>query len=85
MGPSAVGPRRYNVTVPQPPQGHRLDYAQYLEHERGAEVRHEFVDGEVFSMAGGSREHGLVQTAVVGTLGRLLQGRPCPRCASTRW
>nr|WP_246024193.1 Uma2 family endonuclease [Azospirillum ramasamyi] len=36
----------------------------YLAAERGAEVRHEYVDGEIFAMVGASRRH----AAIVGNL-----------------
>jgi Uma2 family endonuclease len=34
-----------------------ITVAEYLESERGAEVRHEYVDGSIYSMAGISRRH----------------------------
>lgn len=62
----------------------RLTYAEYLALELEAEVKHEFVDGEMFAMgdmasamAGGSRGHGLVQTSMIGLLVAQLAGKPC--------
>lgn len=57
-----------------------LAYAAYLAHEQTAESRHEFVGGEIFARAGGTRAHGLVQTGVIATLARLLTGKPCRPC-----
>ncbi len=34
-----------------------ITVAEYLKDERGAEVRHEYVDGSIYSMAGESRRH----------------------------
>jgi len=34
-----------------------ITVAEYLKGERGAEVKHEYVDGEVYAMAGESRRH----------------------------
>jgi Uma2 family endonuclease len=36
-----------------------LSPREYLEIERSSEQRHEYVDGEIFAMAGGTREHNL--------------------------
>ena len=38
----------------------RLSPADYLDREREAEQRHEFLDGEVVAMAGGSRARNLL-------------------------
>jgi Uma2 family endonuclease len=36
---------------------HHYTYEQYLAFERDAEMKHEFVDGEIYAMAGGSPRH----------------------------
>ena len=35
----------------------RYSYAEYLAYERDSELKHEFDDGEIVAMAGGSRRH----------------------------
>src|SRR5215471_12513381 len=50
---------------------------EYLEIDRRSEERHEYYNGEMFAMAGGSRRHSLIGTNVVLTLGPQLKGRPC--------
>jgi len=50
---------------------------QYLEMERNAEHRSEYVNGEILAMAGASREHNLIVTNLVRELSALLRGRPC--------
>ena len=35
----------------------RLSEAQYLERELAAEIRHEYVDGQLFAMAGETKRH----------------------------
>lgn len=55
----------------------RLTESEYLSLERKAEVRHEFFDGEMFAMAGGSPAHSLIATNVAGELRAQLKGRPC--------
>ncbi len=40
-------------------------------------VRHEFLNGEIFAMAGGTPAHAALSAAAVIVLGRRLEGRPC--------
>ena len=42
-----------------------------------SEVRHEFLNGEVWAMAGGTPEHSALAAAVITQLGALLRGKPC--------
>jgi len=46
-----------------------------LESENG--MKHEFLGGQVWAMAGGSREHALYSANVVAALARLLRGKKC--------
>lgn len=56
----------------------RYTFAEYLEIETmSREVKHEYVGGEVFAMAGGSVEHSALATAVVGLFFAHLRGTPC--------
>ena len=50
---------------------------EYLAGERDADVRHEFVDGELFAMAGASRAHGTAVANLSRELGVRLRGGPC--------
>jgi Uma2 family endonuclease len=50
---------------------------EYLEIEREAETRSEYLDGEMFAMSGGSREHNLIGTNLVRELSLQLKRRPC--------
>lgn len=43
-------------------------YEQYLEVERLSSVRHEFLDGEIYAMAGGTPEHGILAARVTSLL-----------------
>ena len=54
-----------------------MTYAEYLAAEAVAEVRHEFLNGEVWEMAGGTIEHGALALAVAGELRAALRGKPC--------
>ena len=52
-------------------------FAEYLEQERASDVKHEFVNGEIFAMAGGTIAHGRLASMVNATLVAQLLGRPC--------
>jgi Uma2 family endonuclease len=56
---------------------HRYTFAEYLELEEIARVRHEFYDGEIYAMAGGTPEHAAMAAAVTTALARELSGKPC--------
>ncbi len=59
-----------------PAQRERVSEAEYLARERDSKVRHEFVNGEMVAMAGGSFNHALIASNLVGALGnRLAKGR----------
>jgi Uma2 family endonuclease len=47
----------------------RLTVEQYLAQERAAEFRSEYLNGEVFAMAGGGRNHALIAAAVLMQFG----------------
>ncbi len=55
----------------------RLSIEEYLAREREADIRHEYVDGEIFAMAGASREHILIAGNVHAALHGYLRGSPC--------
>ena len=54
-----------------------MSYAEYLAAEEVAEVKHEYVEGEVFAMAGGTPEHAALAMSVGIALGVGLRGKPC--------
>lgn len=55
----------------------RMGPAEYLAWEREQDVRHEYVHGEVFAMAGGSPRHAALIAAVTIELGVAHRGGPC--------
>ncbi|HYH66678.1 MAG TPA: Uma2 family endonuclease [Urbifossiella sp.] len=55
----------------------KLTVAEYLAIERRAEFKSEFHDGEMFAMAGASREHNTVAKNLGGELYGRLKGGPC--------
>ncbi len=60
----------------------KLNPAEYLALERKAERRSEYYDGEVFLLAGASREHNRISTNITSQLDRQLEGRDCDVYAS---
>lgn len=54
-----------------------MTYAEYLLAETGGEVRHEYLDGDVWAMAGGTPEHGALALALAGEIREALRGKPC--------
>lgn len=55
----------------------RLAIQEYLAHERQAETKSDYLDGEMFAMAGASREHNLVCGDIFGSLLVQLRGSGC--------
>src|SRR5665213_2233034 len=56
---------------------HRLTEVEYLEIERRAEGKSEFLDGEMFAMSGGTRSHNLIASNMNRAIGNQLEGCPC--------
>jgi len=54
-----------------------LSPEEYLEQERRAEYKSEYLVGEIFALAGASRRHALIVTNLIGELGQQLRGKPC--------
>lgn len=50
---------------------------EYLKFERESDVKHEYLDGEIFAMAGASKNHNRIQATVMGMLYTQFAGRPC--------
>jgi len=55
---------------------------EYLEFERNSEIRHEYFEGEIFAMTGGSLNHNQISTNIVRELGSQLKNSPCRPFAS---
>ena len=50
---------------------------QYLEMDRAAEIRSEFLDGEMIAMSGGSMRHAQLQANLIGEFFAALRGADC--------
>lgn len=55
----------------------RMTAAEYLAWEREQPGKHEFHEGEVFAMAGGSERHNFLAAAAIGELRGALRGSSC--------
>jgi Uma2 family endonuclease len=56
---------------------HRYTYADYLALEEASNVKHEFLGGEIYGMAGGTPEHAASSVAVSSALLAQLRGGRC--------
>lgn len=54
-----------------------IDFATYLTIERDTDQRHEWFDGNVYAMAGGTLEHGMLIAATTGELLRIAAACGC--------
>lgn len=50
---------------------------EYLAFERASDQKHEYANGEIFAMSGGTREHSLIGQNLARELGNALLERPC--------
>ena len=55
----------------------KITEEQYLALDRAAEMRSEFVDGEMFAMSGGTNRHGRIQRNLIVELGVALEDSTC--------
>lgn len=56
---------------------HRYTFAEYLDLEQASNVKHEYLDGEIYGMAGGSPRHAALALAAGSALLSQLRGGPC--------
>lgn len=66
-------------TPPVANPAHRIRYtlAEYLALEASSNVKHEYLDGQIYAMAGGTPEHAALAAAVIGLLFGALRGGSC--------
>ena len=55
----------------------RYTLDDYLSVEEMGSVRHEYLNGEILAMAGGTPEHAALSAAILVLLGKKLEGGPC--------
>lgn len=54
-----------------------MTFSEYLCSEAASDIKHEFLDGQVYAMAGGTPEHARIAANVIRELGSLLAGGAC--------
>ncbi len=59
-----------------------MSEAEYLAFEQRSKIKHEFMDGEIFAMAGATRRHNLATTNISRILGNALVETDCEVYAS---
>jgi len=55
----------------------RLSPEEYLQGELESQAKHEYMDGQVYAMAGASRNHERISVNVLGEIRSHLKGNPC--------
>lgn len=55
----------------------RLSEQAYLDFERSSEEKHEYADGEIFAMSGGTIEHSSIAANIVGELRNAVRAGQC--------
>lgn len=61
----------------EPAEKLKVTYAEYLAQEEASETKHEYLDGQIYDMAGGTPDHALLCLNVGGELRAQLRDRPC--------
>lgn len=56
---------------------HRYTYADYVGLELSSPTKHEFLNGEIFAMAGGTEEHSALAAEVLGAFRDAARNGPC--------
>ena len=78
QGPQATGWTRFwLVACYACVRIHRYTYAQYVALEQRSDTKHEFLDGEIYAMAGGSEDHSALAAEIIGILVGAVGDRPC--------
>ncbi|MBH1970479.1 Uma2 family endonuclease [Moraxellaceae bacterium AER2_44_116] len=54
-----------------------ISEAEYLTGEKLSDIKHEYIDGEVYAMAGASASHNRLTLNVARKIGNHLEGKPC--------
>ena len=55
----------------------QMTVEEYIAFDEASEIRHEYIDGEVYPMTGGTIYHGIIIANTTGTLWQCLRGSDC--------
>ena len=61
--------------LPQPTK--KLTPQEYYRLERESPIKHEYYDGEIYAMSGGSARHSLISSNITRAVGNRLLDKPC--------
>ena len=67
---------------------HRYTYADYVALELLSTTKHEFLEGEIYAMAGGSEEHSALAAEALRALGNAIgdaRAAPTRRISASTW
>jgi Uma2 family endonuclease len=56
---------------------HRYTYTDYVAVERDSPIKHEFLDGEIYAMSGGTAEHAALAAETLYVLMSAVRDKPC--------
>jgi Uma2 family endonuclease len=73
--------KQWEVIIGFPLLKTRYTVEEYLALDRESEERHEYLDGDIYAMAGESPEYGAMFMDLYGSLRPQLRGTPCQACA----
>lgn len=59
------------------PERETYTEAEYLTFERESEFKHEYIDGQILAMMGGTGNHSMIAVAIAVTIGNQLDERKC--------
>jgi Uma2 family endonuclease len=76
LGPASHHAVCYSWAVTAAPRL-RFSFREYLQVDAESALRHEYLDGLILAMAGGSPDHAALAAAVVASLTRQLEGKRC--------
>lgn len=54
-----------------------ISESEYLKGEPETEIKHEYIDGQIYAMGGASYEHNLLSATISRKIGNALEGKPC--------
>src|SRR5690242_16681688 len=63
--------------VAQPSQPHHMTVDEWRELEEHSDIKHEYIDGQIYAMAGGTLAHSFIAVNVLALLSRAFEARPC--------
>jgi Uma2 family endonuclease len=67
----------FSSAMSRPARSAQYTYAEYRRFEDATDAKHEYLEGQILAMAGGTPEHAALGAAVIGLLSEQLTGGPC--------